>query len=185
MEAEKKSGGKKHVVFLVIIVLIAGLFMAGYLIKGKPAGKKIITSGDRAPEFQVQASDGTLVNLSDFRGKVVLVHFWATWCPPCVEEMPTLDKLYRTFANTDLKILAVSVDESGAQSVVPFMQKNNLSVPVFYNPDRSIANLYGTFKFPETYIVNRQGVVQYKVIGSRDWSDAETTKVLQELVAAR
>jgi peroxiredoxin len=197
MDMEKKSGSKKQVVFLVIIALLIGLFAAGYLIKGtnkdiekavaaKLSGNKIITSGDRAPEFRVQAADGTFANLSDFRGKVVLVHFWATWCPPCVEEMPMLDKLYRTFADKDnLKILAVSVDENGAQSVVPFMQKNNLSVPVYYNSDHSIANLYGTFKFPETYIINRQGVVQYKVIGSRDWSDAETAKVLRELVAAR
>jgi len=185
MDAEKRSGSKKQVVFLVIIVLFVGLFVAGYLMQGKPAGKMIIKAGDQAPDFRVPASDGKYISLSDLRGSVVLVHFWATWCPPCVEEMPTLDKLYRTFANTDLKILAVSVDETATQSVVPFMQKSNLSVPVYYNPDRSIANLYGTFKFPETYIINRQGVVQYKVIGSRDWSDAETTKVLKELIAAR
>jgi len=182
---QKKSGGAKQIVLLIILVLIAGLFVAGYAMKGRTVGKKIIRAGDRAPDFRVPASDGKYVSLSDLRGSVVLVHFWATWCPPCVEEMPALDKLYRAFAGTDLKILAVSVDEGGTQSVVPFMQKNNLIVPVFYNPDRSIAGLYGTFKFPESYIINRQGVVEYKVIGSRDWSEPGTMQTLRDLIAAR
>jgi cytochrome c biogenesis protein CcmG/thiol:disulfide interchange protein DsbE len=93
--------------------------------------------------------------------------------------------LYRAFMEKDLKILAVSVDEGGAGSVVPFMQKNRLNVPVFYDPDKSIAGLYGTFKFPETYIIDRKGMVRYKVIGSRDWSDPEAARILQDLLAAR
>jgi peroxiredoxin len=185
MAAEKKSGSKKQIVLLIILVIAAGLFVAGYAMKGRTVGKRIIKAGDIAPEFRVPASDGKVVSLSELRGSVVLVHFWATWCPPCVEEMPALDKLYRAFAGTDLKILAVSVDEGGVQSVIPFMEKNRLSVPVFYDPDRSIAGLYGTFKFPESYIVNRKGVVEYKVIGSRDWSDAGTMKIMQDLIAAR
>jgi cytochrome c biogenesis protein CcmG/thiol:disulfide interchange protein DsbE len=182
---EKKSGSKKQVVFLVILVFLIGLFVAGYVVNSRPGGKKIIKSGDRAPEFKIQGSDGRYINLSDLRGNVVMVHFWATWCSPCVEEMPTLDKLYRTFMEKDLKILAVSVDEGGEGSVIPFMQKNHLNVPVFYDPDRSIAGLYGTFKFPETYIIDRQGMVRYKVIGSRDWSDPEAARVLRDLLAAR
>jgi peroxiredoxin len=185
MDMEKKSGSKKQVLFLIIMVLLIGLFVAGYIVSSKPGGKKIIMSGDRAPEFRIPGSDGRYISLADLRGNVVLVHFWATWCPPCVEEMPTLDKLHRDFMDKDLKILAVSVDEGGAGSVVPFMQKNRLSVPVYYDPDRSTAGRYGTYKFPETYIIDRQGIVRYKVIGSRDWSDPEAVRVLRDLLAAR
>lgn len=174
---------QKSVILVAIFILAIALVIFSVKREETPKTKAVV--GLKAPGFLLSDPSGKTYTLSELKGSVIFVNFWATWCPPCVEEMPTLDKLYHTFANTDLKILAVSVDDTGMQSVIPFMQKNNLSVPVYYNPDRSIANLYGTFKFPETYIINRQGVVQYKVIGSRDWSDAETTKVLQELVAAR
>src|SRR5574337_650162 len=114
----EKSGNKKQLVFLVVLILIGALFAAGYILTANgPAKKKIIESGDRAPEFRLQAQDGRLVSLSEFRGKVVMVHFWATWCPPCVEEIPTLDKLYHELAAKDFVMLAVNVDEGGAGAV--------------------------------------------------------------------
>jgi peroxiredoxin len=180
-----KQGNKKQVIFLFVLVIFVALVVVGYLVKDKPAGRKIITSGDRAPDFRLPTSDGRQVSLSDFRGKTVMVHFWATWCPPCVEEMPALDKLNKALAGTDFVMLAVSADEGGVEAVAPFMQSNRLSLPVLFDPGGEVAGLYGTFKFPETYIVDREGVVRYKVIGSRDWAEPANIQSMRELVGAR
>ena len=176
---------KKQVVFLAVLVLFAVLFIIGYLVKDKSPGKKIISNSDQAPDFHLQTQEGRVVSLSDFRGKVVMVHFWATWCPPCVEEIPTLDNLYRALSGRDFELLAICVDEGGAAAVAPFIRKNKLNLPVFFDPERSIAGLYGTYKFPETYIVDRQGVVRLKVIGPRDWSDPANVHILKRIMATQ
>lgn len=181
----EKRGNTKQVVFLVVLVLIVILFVAGYILTAKgPASNKIIESGDRAPEFSLPAQDGRLVSLSEFRGKVVMVHFWATWCPPCVEELPTLDKLYRGLAAKNFIMLAVNVDEGGVEAVAPFMQRNRLNVPILFDPGGAIARFYGTYKLPETYIVDQRGVVRYKAIGPKDWTDPRNVKILQDLLGA-
>jgi peroxiredoxin len=138
--------------------------------------------GDRAPEFRLTTLDGRTIDLSAFRGKVVMVHFWATWCPPCVEEMPTLERLYRTMLGQDFELLAVSVDENGAQSVRPFMQRNRLSLPVLLDQRHAVADQYGTFKFPETYLVDREGVIRKKIIGAADWTRPEAAGLVAELM---
>ncbi len=182
---ETKSKSTKHIVFLVVIVLFVTLFVAGYIVKDRRGERKIITNGDRAPEFRLPAPNGQYVSLSDLRGKVVMVHFWATWCPPCVEELPTLAALYEKLMGRDFELLAVSVDEGGAQAVTSFLQRNGLKVPVLLDPDRATAGRYGTFKFPETYIVDREGIVRYKVIGPRDWHDPAALQLLQNMIAVR
>ncbi|HEX9022099.1 MAG TPA: TlpA disulfide reductase family protein [Nitrospirota bacterium] len=182
----EKSGSKKQVIFLAVLVLIVALVAAGYILTANSPVKsnKIIESGDRAPEFRLPGRDGRMVSLSDFRGKVVLVHFWATWCPSCVEELPILDKLYREPSLKNLVLLAVSVDEDGADSVAPFMLRNKLSMPVLFDPGGAIAKFYGTYKLPETYIVDQQGVVRYKAIGPKDWTDPRNIKILQDMLGA-
>ncbi len=184
---EIKSGSKKQVILLAVLVLFAALFVAGYVVKARKGtgGNKIIMQGDRAPEFRLQSTDGRSVGLSDLRGKVVMVHFWATWCAPCVEELPTLAKLHQDLMGADFEMLAVSVDEGGAEAVTAFMKQNNLNVPVLLDPDRATASRYGTYKFPETYIVDREGVVRYKVIGSRDWKDPAALQLMKDMIAAR
>jgi peroxiredoxin len=181
---EKKSGSKKQIVFLAFMIVLVALFIVGYAALNKSTGNKIIVNGDRAPEFRLSALDGKPISLAEFRGKVVMVHFWATWCPPCVEELPTLAKLYPQFAGNDFEMLAVSVDEGGANAVSAFMRQNNLHVPVLLDPDRSTANHYGTYKFPETYIVDRQGVVRYKMIGPRNWMDPESIQILKSIISS-
>lgn len=180
-----KSESTKHIVFLVVIVMLVSLFIAGYIVKDRRGERKIITNGDRAPEFRLPGLNGQYVSLSDLRGKVVMVHFWATWCPPCVEELPTLAKLYQEFAGGDFVMLAVSVDEGGAKAVTSFLQRNGLSLPVLLDPDRATAGRYGTFKFPETYIVDREGVVVHKVIGPRDWNDPAAIQILRAAIETR
>jgi cytochrome c biogenesis protein CcmG/thiol:disulfide interchange protein DsbE len=171
--------------FVLIIFIAAAVLLVVSLIPKGQRGLRIIGEGDRAPDFSLTALDGKQVSLPDLRGKIVMVHFWATWCPPCVDEIPTIDKLYRTLSGKDFAILAVSVDEGGAGAVASFMQRNGLALPALIDPAGSVAKRYGTFKFPETYIIDRAGIVKYKVIGPRDWSDAATVKALQEMAAAR
>lgn len=171
---------KKSVVLLILIVSVALLLLFVFA-KGGSKSTKIIAEGDRAPEFTLSSLDGKQVSLSDFRGKIVMLHFWATWCPPCVEEIPTIDKLYNGLVGKDFQILAVSVDEGGAERVSSFLQRNRLALPVLLDPGHSIASLYGTFKFPETYVIDRNGIVKYKVIGARDWTDPVTIRALQDM----
>ena len=180
---ENKKSSTKQIVFLSVLGILVALFVAGAIIMLKGGLRnKIVTSGDRAPEFRLQAPNNRLVSLSEFKGRVVMVHFWATWCPPCVDEMPTLDRLYRAMKGTDFEMLAISVNEEGAAAVVPFMQKNNLNVPILFDPEKSIAGLYGTTKFPETYIIDRQGIVRYKAIGPRNWTDPSTIQILRNIM---
>jgi peroxiredoxin len=172
---------KKTSLTIVIIVLtVIGLLF----VFGQQGGRKgtLIREGDQAPEFRLSTLEGRSVSLSSFKGKVVIVHFWATWCPPCVDEIPTLDRLFRAMAGRDLEILAVSVDEGGAEAVGGFMQRNRLSLPVLLNPDRSVANLYGTLKFPETYLVDREGIVRRKIIGAADWTRPDAIGLITELL---
>jgi peroxiredoxin len=180
-----KDGNKKKILFLSILVLCISLFIIGYIVKDRKGEKKVITKGDRAPEFRLPALDGRFVSLSDFKGKILMVHFWATWCPPCVEEMPTLDGLYDTLRGSGFELIAVSVDEAGTDVVTAFMKKNRLNVPVLMDPDKTISGLYGTYRFPESYIVDRNGIVRYKAIGPRDWGKPANRKIVQDILDAR
>ncbi len=165
-----------------ILVLTVALSM-GMLLSAcaRNAGNKIIGVGDRAPEVSLQAIDGRTVRLAEYRGKVVLVHFWATWCPPCVEELPTLERFSRQVLGSDIEVLAISVDESG-ESLKDFLNKNKVHFPVLRDPDRAAAGSYGTLKFPETYVVGRDGVVRYKVIGPMDWSLRSNVELVRALL---
>jgi peroxiredoxin len=181
----ENSGSKKKIAFLAVLIVLIVLSVGGYVVMDRTTGNRIITPGDHAPEFRLQKMGGGFVRLSDLRGKVVMVHFWATWCPPCVEEMPTLEKLHHSLTDKDFEMLAVSVDENGEGAVAPFIQKNNLDVPVLFDPGHEVAGLYGTYKFPETYIVDRNGVVRYKAIGPRDWTDPSNIQILRNIIDER
>ncbi|HUL00384.1 MAG TPA: TlpA disulfide reductase family protein [Nitrospirota bacterium] len=181
MEKEKIKNNKQ-VIFLFILVICAVLFFIGFVALDKKSGEKIITSGDTAPEFRLQTLAGHEVRLSDYRGKVVMVHFWATWCPPCIQEMPTLQKLYHHLNNKRFELLAVSVDEGGEKTVTAFMKNQRLDVPVLLDSNRAISGLYGTFRFPETYIVDSRGIVRYKAIGPRDWTTPSNVQLVQSII---
>jgi peroxiredoxin len=175
---------KKGILIGIIAVLVGISFLFFY---GQNSGQraKIIRDGDRAPEFTLPSLDGKSVSLSSYRGKVVMVHFWATWCPPCIEELPTLESLYRAYVGKDLEILAVSVDEGGAGAVGRFMQKNRFALPVLLNPDQSVSRRYCTLKFPETYLIDRDGIVRRKVIGAADWTSPAAQEFIQAIVGTK
>jgi peroxiredoxin len=176
---------KKKAAFLIIVVvaIAAGLVFLFGPQEGQRA--KLVREGDAAPDFRLPALDGRSVSLAELKGKVVMVHFWATWCPPCVEEIPSLDRLNRSFVGQDFEALAVSVDEGGTDVVSAFLKRQGLTLPVLLNPDRSVANAYGTFKFPETYLVDRSGVVRYKFIGAANWDNPAASQMIRELIGKK
>ncbi len=135
--------------------------------------------GKPAPQFTVQDSDRT-VSLSDLKGKVVVLNFWATWCPPCVEEMPSLIQMQQRMKDNGVIVLAVSVDDD-QNSYQKFLRDNRVNLLTVRDADQKSNHLYGTFKFPETYIIDRNGVVRRKFIGPVDWTQADVLDYLSKL----
>jgi len=135
--------------------------------------------GSLAPDFTVQDADRK-VELRDFRGKIVILNFWATWCAPCVEEMPSLGQLQQHFKDKDVSVLGVSVDVD-ADGYHRFLKDHKIDFLTVRDPDQKANNLYGTFKFPETYIIDRNGIVRRKFIGPVDWSQPEIVDFLNKL----
>jgi len=135
-----------------------------------------------APDFTFPRLDGKMVSLSDYRGKVVLVNIWATWCPPCVDEMPSMEKLYRELKDEGFEILAVSIDASGAKDVLPFMKKYKLSFPALTDTRGAIKELYQTTGVPESFIIDKDGIIVEKVIGPRGWATPSAIRFFRNLI---
>lgn len=132
-----------------------------------------IQLGLEAPNFTFPDLNGQRVTLFDHRGKVVLVNIWATWCPPCRQEMPSMQRLYEKFRGKNLEILAVSIDSNGREAVDPFMRKIDLTFPVLLDPKETIKPLYGITGVPESFIVDKEGILVKKIIGPIDWATPE------------
>lgn len=138
--------------------------------------------GAQAPDFTLPGLDGTMVRLSDQKGKVVFLNIWATWCPPCVEEMPSMEKLSQELKGEDFEILAVSIDENGAEAVVPFMKKHKLNFNALIDSKQTLKFTYQTTGVPETFIIDNKGIIVEKVIGPRDWAAPEAIAFLRSLI---
>jgi peroxiredoxin len=135
--------------------------------------------GTAAPNFTVQDADRKLT-LSDYHGRIVVLNFWATWCPPCVEEMPSLLQMQQRLKDKNVVVLAVSLDEDeGAYH--RFLKDHRVNLITVRDPDLKSSELYGTFKYPETYIIDRNGVLQRKFIGAVDWNQPEVVDFLTKL----
>lgn len=135
--------------------------------------------GTAAPDFTVQDVDRK-VSLDQLRGKIVVLNFWATWCPPCVEEMPSLVQMQQKLRDKGVEVLAVSVD-ADAGAYQKFLKDHGVHLLTVRDPDQKANNLYGTFKFPETYIIDRHGIVRRKFIGAVDWNTPEIIDYLSKL----
>jgi peroxiredoxin len=135
--------------------------------------------GSMAPDFTVQDAQEKFT-LSQFRGQVVVLNFWATWCEPCVEEVPSLVEMQRKMKAKGITVLAVSIDVD-ADAYHQFVKAHNVNLLTVRDPDQKTNGLYGTSKFPETYIIDRHGVMRRKFIGAVDWTDPEITDFLGKL----
>lgn len=149
------------------------------LLTGCYSGSRPPRIGNPAPDFTLQDSDRK-VTLSQFRGKIVVLNFWATWCPPCVEEMPSLVRMQQKMKDQGVTVLAVSLDVD-QDAYEKFLKDYKVELLTVRDPDHKSSNLYGTFKYPETYIIDRNGAVRRKFIGPVDWNTPEIQDYLSKI----
>jgi cytochrome c biogenesis protein CcmG/thiol:disulfide interchange protein DsbE len=162
---------------LAILVLIPlALLLA---LSGCWRGSRPSRIGAAAPDFTVHDSNRT-VTLSQLKGQVVVLNFWATWCPPCIEEMPSLVQMQERMRSKGVTVLAVSVD-ADEKSYRQFLREHNVNLLSVRDGDQKSNELYGTSKFPETFVIDRKGVVRRKFIGAVDWTDPEVIDFLGKL----
>ena len=135
-----------------------------------------------APEVIVNSLKGVPLKLSDLKGKVVLLNFWATWCPPCRSEIPSMMKLGATMAGKPFQMIAVSIDEGGRPDIESFFQTSGFNLPAYTDPDNRAAKTYGITGVPETFIIDRQGIIVKKVIGPMEWDSPEVTAFFEKLM---
>jgi cytochrome c biogenesis protein CcmG, thiol:disulfide interchange protein DsbE len=135
--------------------------------------------GSQAPDFTIADSNRT-VALHDLKGKVVVLNFWATWCPPCVEEMPSLVAMQSRMKNKGVEVLAISTDVDG-KAYERFLKEHQVDLLTVRDPDQKTNTQYGTFRFPETYIIDRGGVVRRKFIGPVNWTEPDIVDFLSKL----
>jgi thiol-disulfide isomerase/thioredoxin len=122
--------------------------------------------------------------LDDYRGKVVVLNIWATWCPPCKVEMPSMERLHRKLAGTDFQLVAVSVDEQDSSVVNQFVTDMGLTFQVLHNQDGTIRQIYQTTGVPESFVIDRDGVIVKKVIGAADWDAPVNEHLIRHLLDA-
>jgi peroxiredoxin len=158
-----------HLIALVLVLLMSGCY----------TGSRPPRIGTAAPDFTVRDSAGS-VTLSQLKGQVVVLNFWATWCPPCIEEMPSLVQMQQRMKQKGVTVLAVSVD-ADQSSYQRFLRDHNVNLLSVRDADQKSNALYGTFKFPETYVIDRGGVVRRKFIGAVDWTEPDVIEYLGKL----
>jgi len=173
---------------LVIKGAIAALLVALGLVVVWSMKEHIVQAGDTAPNFSITTTAGDLMTPRNFGGKVLVVNFWASWCPPCVEEAPSLNEFAKTLKSSGVVVLGISVDRSD-QGFENFIKRFGVSYPIARDPQENISYRYGTYKIPESYIIDRNGKVVRKYAGlpERDgqaisWMDPELVGFVKSLL---
>ena len=174
---EKKIPAKYFRVAYIIIICFIFLPQCS-----KTTDLKQLQEGSIPPNFTLPTLNGKNVTLSSLRGKVVLLNFWASWCPPCMEEMPSLQSLYAKFKNKDFALLAVNIEEDGKVLAPPIIQKLGLEFTILLDPSQKTTKLYHLTGVPETYLLDKNGVIAEKFIGPRNWEEPVLLEKIEKLI---
>jgi peroxiredoxin len=160
---------------------MAALVLGGMLSLFWKHGSQPLTVGDKVPSFSLQSVDATTFRFKNADHHVVLINFWASWCPPCVEETPSLEKFSQQMSPRGVQVISISVDQN-LGALKKFISDYHLTYPVLRDPNQVLAARFGTYKFPETYIFDRNGRLADKIIGATDWGDARMAQFVEALV---
>lgn len=136
-----------------------------------------------APEVSVASvANDSILKLSSLKGKVVLLNFWATWCPPCREEIPSMMKLNKFMTGKQFQMVAISIDEGGKKAIDSFFKESGFSLPTYLDPTGESARAYGITGVPESFIIDKNGVLVKKVVGGLEWNSPEVVAFLEGLM---
>jgi peroxiredoxin len=168
----------KAIIFFLVVGAVAAFFVYREVSRtGEPG---VVNIGQQAPDFSIKDQQGRVVKLSDYRGKVVFLNIWGTWCQPCIEEMPEMETLNQKFKDKKFQMMAVSVDNDW-EEVNEFYREHNLTMPAFLDPGRQVASLYKVFKYPETFLIDANGNV-VKHTWQEHWADPRIMKIVENLI---
>jgi peroxiredoxin len=162
---------------LIIIIAIGAALL--FLMPGTKEYEEIASVGKPAPDFSYPDSTGKMWKLSDLRGKVVFISFWATWCTTCESEMPSKDALYNRMQGKPFQMLGVLFRDDPA-NLVPYKKTHTVSLPTLISPESDAAKKYGITGVPETFIVDKEGIVRGKFVGPRDWVSEEQIALIEQ-----
>ncbi|MGH8066546.1 MAG: peroxiredoxin family protein [Candidatus Entotheonellia bacterium] len=185
--ADRRRVWRTGQLIIVVIVTVPGVLMLlqqwGYLVGGTATPAMPVSSRTIvAPDFSLRDLDGNVRRLASFRGRVVLLSFWATWCPPCRTEMPVMEALYQAYKEHDFEVVAVASDVQGAEVVQPFVTQLHLSFTTLLDTTGQVTRLYGVTSLPTTYLLDREGRLVTVAIGSHDWAKAEARALIMSLL---
>jgi peroxiredoxin len=173
--------------FLILMTVLALAWLAGRPPAALPPPP---LGAPRPPAERPLVADWTLprvngesATLRDFRGRVLVLNFWATWCGPCRRELPALQSLHQELAHEGLEVVAVSVDAGDPESVARFARERGVTFPIVHDPGEDVARRYGTTAWPTTFVIDRKGRRVYRVAGAWDWAAPATRATLRELLS--
>ena len=181
------TGRKQIAVVVFVTAVVAGLVATGWtMLRSElvPVGV-----GIEAPSFEVVTLDSvpSKKTLADYRGQVVMINIWATWCAPCRVEMPSIEELHTAYAPKGLKVVAISVDDPGQDSLVrDFVKEYKLTFEVLHDPggqEGKVSRDYQTTGYPETVIIGRDGVIRRKFLGATNWNSPSNRSLIERLLA--
>ena len=188
--ALKRNDSIKKYIWLYIALFFAAVLTFGDHFKENPLSVEDVRAGERkggkafavAPDFTLKALDGKWDALSNYKGQVVVINVWATWCGPCRVEMPSLESLYRRFRAQGVAVLAVSIDKGADAEVKKFVEEYKLSFPVLMDADGQVEKLYPAFSVPVTYVIDKAGRIVARVDGAKNWESQETFESVEYLL---
>lgn len=166
----------------IIVLLIASLStLTSQSIDYNKAGIQPIKDIILGPDFTIKDLKGNDVSLSDYRGKVVMLNFWASWCPPCRSEMPSMESLYKQLEGMDVEIVAVNLGET-KEVAAKFINKEKYTFDVLLDSDNKVGSLYGVRSIPTTYIINKKGELKGYKLGAFDWDSEGILNIIKDLL---
>lgn len=173
----------QRIFFLFVLCLLTALTACSKQDSSKKSAGTAAVEKSPAPDVSLVAlSNGSALKLSDLKGKVVLLNFWATWCPPCREEIPSMMKLNSAMAGKPFQMVAVSIDEGGKPAIEAFFKESGMSLPTYLDASGASSKSYGITGVPESFIIDKQGVIVKKVVGGVSWDAPEVISFLEGLM---